>query len=208
MTLRTLLKSQRGAMFGMDARIAMSIFGALSIVAGYTAFSKITSSREAALYNELSEIDYALRQYALDMGIFPLFTINGMTISPSVTADATRSFNALWTTTTNVAATYTPRWNGPYLNIDTNDHPIYGAFTVTFAQADHTTACTSTVTCYAWINLTNVPAEIWESVNAYVDEENGATPEGTPLTSGRVQASGAVNPRTLFYRSVERAPSF
>jgi hypothetical protein len=187
-------------MFGLDARIAVAVFAALSIAVGYTAFSKITSSRDAALYKELQEIDYALRQYASDMGTFPLFTINGATITPTVTADGARAFNALWTTNTNVAAAFVNKWNGPYLNIDTNVHRIYGTFTVSFGQANRA-ACTSTSVCYAWINLTNVPAETWTALNRYVDERGGATPEGTPITTGVVQANAATNPRTLHYRS-------
>ncbi|MBI1362801.1 MAG: hypothetical protein GC134_02360 [Proteobacteria bacterium] len=208
--MRTTLWSvnkQRGALFGIDARISMAIFGALSIVLGYTAFGKITSSREAALYKELQEIDYAIRQYQSDMGTFPMFTINGATFSPGVVVNATRSYNALWSTTNNVAAAFIPKWNGPYLNTDTDNHPIYGTYSVIYATGTRG-ICTSTNTCYAWVSLTNVPAEVWSAVNRYVDEDNGASPEATPVTTGRVQADGLTDPRILYYRSVGRSPGY
>tara|TARA_Y100001960_G_C14771563_1_gene880395 strand:- start:3238 stop:3804 length:567 start_codon:yes stop_codon:yes gene_type:complete len=59
---------KKAAMFGLDARIALAIFGALSVISGAALYSAIQESRVVSLIAELSEIEKAIEQYYLDTG--------------------------------------------------------------------------------------------------------------------------------------------
>lgn len=61
-----MLKS--GAMFGLDARIALAIFGALSVISGAALYSAIQDSKATALLTDMSEIVKAWESYYLDVG--------------------------------------------------------------------------------------------------------------------------------------------
>ena len=65
------LTSQRGAMFGLDARMAMLIFGLLSIIAGYYGYSRIATAKYAALIKELEDLDLAMQAYPNLVGFGP-----------------------------------------------------------------------------------------------------------------------------------------
>jgi len=45
--------NNKGAMFGLDSRIALAIFGALSVISGAALYSAIQEAKATALYNEL-----------------------------------------------------------------------------------------------------------------------------------------------------------
>jgi hypothetical protein len=59
---------KKGAMFGLDARIALAIFGALSVISGAALYSAIESSKATATLTELLEVGKAWEQYYLDTG--------------------------------------------------------------------------------------------------------------------------------------------
>ena len=65
MTLKT-LKSQRGAMFGLDARIALAIFGGLSVVAGAAIISAVTDTNVSALATEFDNVGKGYIHYVLE----------------------------------------------------------------------------------------------------------------------------------------------
>ena len=55
-----LLKKQCGAMFGLDARIALAIFGALSVIVGATLYNTIQHTKVITLHQEFVEIEKAI----------------------------------------------------------------------------------------------------------------------------------------------------
>lgn len=63
-----LLKSKFGAMFGLDARIALAIFGALSVISGAALYSAIKNAQTERYWQEFREIIKATEQYYLDNG--------------------------------------------------------------------------------------------------------------------------------------------
>jgi hypothetical protein len=90
---------QRGAMFGLDARIALAIFGGLSIITGavlYTVIGEIGITRRTT---ELSNIGKAIQGYVLDTGVYP--TNLEDLISSSITG-----------------------WKGPYLQLEDSDATV------------------------------------------------------------------------------------
>ncbi|MFZ2620881.1 MAG: hypothetical protein WAX89_08430, partial [Alphaproteobacteria bacterium] len=191
------LRHQRGAMFGMDARIALMIFGLMAVVTGYAGYSRISSAREAKLAREVQAIDQALTQYQSDMGTFFPFTITD--------SDGATDMEALWDKT-RIKAGFATNWNGPYTHIESRKHSGFGTWGLVYGQADRTDFCTLDTACYVWIRLTDVPASQWEAVNRVVDEGYGNAPEAPDqrISQGRVQADGEQDPRQLFFRSVMR----
>lgn len=66
MQAKKLARSQRGAMFGLDARIALAIFGTLSVVAGAAIISAISETKSSALATEMDNIQKGYLHYVLD----------------------------------------------------------------------------------------------------------------------------------------------
>jgi type II secretory pathway pseudopilin PulG len=72
----------KGAMFGLDARIALAIFGALSVISGAALYSAIQDSKATSIYVTLTEVEKALESLLLDTGGFtitgsdPFFILN------------------------------------------------------------------------------------------------------------------------------------
>jgi|TARA_Y100001960_G_C14706833_1_gene844742 hypothetical protein len=60
---------KKGAMFGLDARIALAIFGALSVISGAALYSAIQESKMVAFINQVDEYGKAYYAYYLDTGV-------------------------------------------------------------------------------------------------------------------------------------------
>ncbi len=193
MFYNTKKQNQRGAMFGVDARIAIATFSTIAIITGYMGISKIDSAGKAALVKEILAYEDAIEQIQTDVGVFYQFAID--------TSDGIKDFNAIEIGDGNVLAQYLNKWNGPYIEGIRQSHPIYGDFTLTYAQDDFVTACNINNDCFVWIVLTNIPSDRWDFFNAYIDEDGGTTPEADPTNEGRVRADGVTANRTLRYRT-------
>jgi type II secretory pathway pseudopilin PulG len=63
-----MINLKKGAMFGLDARIALAIFGALSVISGAALYSAIGQSKATAFVTDMNEIGKAWEQYTLDVG--------------------------------------------------------------------------------------------------------------------------------------------
>jgi type II secretory pathway pseudopilin PulG len=191
-------RGQSGALFGLDARLALMVFGILALVTGFVAFGRVGLARQAALLGELQAFDLALTQYQKDMGTFYLFTLDKQ---PDDT-DSSEDLAALWDNT-RVKEGFKARWSGPYLNRDQRKSHDYGFWGLFYATADRQNACSTESDCALWLTLSNVSAERWAEVNRAVDEGGGKYSEGeagSEMNRGRVQADGETNPRILFYR--------
>lgn len=96
--MKTKLPSQRqrGAMFGLDARIALAIFGGLSIITGAALFAVISEISVTRHTTEMSNFGKAVQAYALDTGLYP------SVIEDLISDNATG-------------------WNGPYLQMEDTD---------------------------------------------------------------------------------------
>ena len=93
---------KKGAMFGLDARIALAIFGALSLISGAALYSAIRESKVVSVLAEADEVSKAVGQYILD------------TRSELPTASAANlSIKALIVEPSGVK-----NWNGPYLSYE------------------------------------------------------------------------------------------
>ncbi|MFZ2587411.1 MAG: hypothetical protein WAZ18_04760 [Alphaproteobacteria bacterium] len=194
-------RAQAGALFGLDARMAIAVFAIIAVIAGYVAWGRIVTAKDTVLIADIQALDEALAGYQADMGTFYLFTL----AKDDPTDTGAEDLEALWDKT-KVLTGFQPHWNGPYVHRDSRQHKDFGKFTVFYAQGDRTNICVQDSDCYVWLSLTHVPAKVWERLNLQVDENGGRTRElnGTDITSGRVQAVDLADPRTLIYRSVAR----
>jgi type II secretory pathway pseudopilin PulG len=189
--------SQRGAMFGLDARLALAIFGMLAVVAGVVSFGRIGLAKQTALIAELQAFEHALMQYQHDMGTFYLFTLD----KPIDDTNSAEDLEALWDES-KVKPNFRKNWHGPYLARENRRSREYGSFGVFYAQADRQNYCTAQSECAIWLTLSRVPAPRWNEINRIVDEAGGKVPEpiGEQTSSGRVQSDTSSDPRVLLYR--------
>jgi type II secretory pathway pseudopilin PulG len=89
-------------MFGLDARIALAIFGALSVISGAALYSAIQEANTEKYRQSLQEIAKASEQYYLDNGK-PL-AVENTSLGRVYLADLVTNRESLNT------------WNGPYHN--------------------------------------------------------------------------------------------
>lgn len=89
---------KKGAMFGLDARIALAIFGALSVISGAALYSAIQDSKDTAILNQIKEVEKAIESYIIDTYTVPS---NRMMMNDLLT-----NMNSVST------------WKGPYINAD------------------------------------------------------------------------------------------
>jgi len=195
------LGTQGGAMFGLDARLAMMIFAIMATVAGYVAFGRIGMAKTAALAGEVEAMTQAMQQYQTDMGTFYLFTLDKPVDDDSSLEDIT----ALWNPKM-VKEGFRNRWHGPYVTFESRKHRIYGNWSIFYAQGDRKNYCTTDSDCFIWLSLSGVPKKTWDEVNAYYDEAGGSLKEGKgeDIAGGRVQADAPTDPRTLIVKTIER----
>jgi len=97
----------KGAMFGLDARIALAIFGALSVISGAALYSAIQNAKATAYHTEMRELTKAVEAYYLDTGS----QLPGFQTTQAISY---LNSNELYSSTV-------PGWKGPYLSwTDTN----------------------------------------------------------------------------------------
>ena len=156
-----LQKNKKAAMFGLDARIALAIFTALSIITGAILFKVIKNNKLLTEYQQIQEVIKATEAYYLDT-------------SSMIALESVESASLLVKNLFNAAG---PNWKGPYLQFnyktratisfpskvlnkeldmqidkrDTGNWPIN--------IADEPLDCTeSTTDCNEWINYTGTNA--------------------------------------------------
>jgi hypothetical protein len=94
--------NKKGAMFGLDARIALAIFGALSVISGAALYSAIQDARVTAIVTDLDELGKATTQFLLDTGAYPA-VVNGTAKTGLMNSES-------------LIETAGTGWNGPYIS--------------------------------------------------------------------------------------------
>lgn len=179
--LKTLKQRQRGAMFGLDARIAMAIMAGLSIIAGASMVQILKDRRVDALLFEQEKFTSAVAAIQED-----LQTNVHDSLTTSSNSNAVRAlFNDSVLT-----ATAQNRWLGPYLRegvYNSINHKEYGVYELAIREDAINQTCTAAEIrnrdCYYWLLITEVPLTTINNANEKVD---GAA-EATPQTEGIIQ---------------------
>lgn len=186
------LISQRGALFGLDARIALAIFSILSVVAGAALVVSMDSTRAKSLASELVENGQALESYHHDLKTDIFLTLT--------TPSGKNAFQSLFDN--NVISednNLRARWNGPYVKVTSTLNPRYGDMLLEKHGADHTQNCTTEDICYLYIVYSQVKPNIIREANSLLDGDAETKPE----TSGRLQwTDNADNSSILYFRAL------
>lgn len=194
---RHLLRCNRGALFGIDARLALVIFAALSTGIGYYSMGKINQARTAAFIKELQHAATAVEQMQTDLGTFLPYTLEGG-------SNGTRDFEVLYNRN-HLKPGYRRYWNGPYfMPQNGRQHPRFGQFSISYGTAERNPCTDRKTQCYVWLTLTDVPAAVWDDVNSYIDENGGTLAEPNPQRQGKIMGDSLTDTRTLFYRAAKR----
>jgi hypothetical protein len=168
--------NKTGAMFGLDARIALAIFGALSVISGAALYSAIKQAKVTAVVTEFNEVVKAVEAYSLDTG----------QLMPVV---ANNIFNANELVTSTAAG-----WKGPYISADIVNHglfcsncvirkqkydyhPTNDSFIAIYGYKDNQVSsnvsnidsCTSGVGCNIWVGLSYQDINFTKAVDEEVD---------------------------------------
>jgi len=186
-------KTKRGAMFGLDARIALAIFGALSVISGAALYSAIKEVKVVSAVTFLDELGKAFVAYYLDMGSLPSYDVDSASVVHSKLLNTSSATG----------------WKGPYTSLVISAthsvYPdVYGGYMVvrlgdrTSANSTQRVACTvkdpKDKDCSIWAEWYTIPQETAEAIDLKVD--------GTAdLSNGRVRycpPCGTVG--SMFYR--------
>ena len=163
------IQSNRAAMFGLDARIALAIFGALSVISGAALYSAIQQAKVVSFVTEMTEFAKAREQYLLDVG-----------------ADMPLSSSTRNLLTANLVSSSAAGWNGPYfpyaIHSSTPEylsHPTYDKAMFVLAPktpawnipTDSTPLCSANPSeaCHVWVHITAVDKTLNEQIDEYID---------------------------------------
>jgi hypothetical protein len=97
---------KKAAMFGLDARIALAIFGALSVISGAALYSAIQNAKVTAVVTEIKEFEKSIEALYIDLG----YLVNMSSDTYKANGWHRPDIRYLTTNTANL-----PYWNGPYL---------------------------------------------------------------------------------------------
>tara|TARA_Y100000590_G_C15640940_1_gene984915 strand:- start:171 stop:773 length:603 start_codon:yes stop_codon:yes gene_type:complete len=142
----------KGAMFGLDARIALAIFGALSVISGAALYSAIQESQTVKFYTQTQEYVKATEAYFLDTGSYLPKNADGIRLYSGNLVENKASAD---------------NWNGPYIAADFvestglyfNTRPLGNIISVyiflftddEWAGGTRTTCSAGDTNCYMWI---------------------------------------------------------
>tara|TARA_Y100001960_G_scaffold324806_1_gene405964 strand:- start:2210 stop:2815 length:606 start_codon:yes stop_codon:yes gene_type:complete len=166
-----MILNKKAAMFGLDARIALAIFGALSVISGAALYSAIQQAKATSLLVEMREVGKAWEQYYLD---------TGENLPKNNTSSSDSYFYALETQYFVNKPTGVNGWNGPYLPYEANgynlSHPTYVNVNLrTLAHEDTWNAwtagkCTTGKECSLWVYFNGVDSiEVAKAIDIMID---------------------------------------
>ena len=179
---RDSFKTNRGAMFGLDARIALAIFGALSVISGAALYSAAQEAKLVAQITELEELGKAFDAYHLDIG----------SILSRSSTDSSSSWYYRLRSSELKNPEYSggfdiPYWNGPYVtNYEFSGnyliHPKYKTDTIFLTYKDSSwfdpwgnssVWCESGPDCYIWINFRGIDTDLLALLDERIDGLDG-----------------------------------
>lgn len=166
--------NEKGAMFGLDARIALAIFASVSIIVGVALYNVVKRVRATAFISELREIGKAWEQYYLDTGK-DLPECN----TPPQGTRATKE----------LVKSDVKGWKGPYLNYKEAyymapvlGHGKYGDIHLISARDiewgnnvnwKSVARCNEGDKCYVWVHIHKVSDDLKGEIDNIIDNGDG-----------------------------------
>tara|TARA_Y100001960_G_scaffold234449_1_gene246637 strand:- start:7266 stop:7880 length:615 start_codon:yes stop_codon:yes gene_type:complete len=196
---------KKAAMFGLDARIALAIFGALSVISGAALYSAISESKAVALYQNLLEINKASEAYYLDTGSKLPFIVgdtNSLKAGNLISNQDSES-----------------GWAGPYIsyeqvsanNFYTRHSGLnFATYFYRFANDSWSSSivgCSSATSgCYEWIMIDGTNAEKAGIIQNLFDTLNDRFDTGTDHATGAIRMyTVSATRKQLFVRGLLRS---
>jgi type II secretory pathway pseudopilin PulG len=171
--------NKKGAMFGLDARIALAIFGALSVISGAALYSAIKESKVTAAIAEMQELGKSFDAFFLDVGQLPeIYSGSSYTFS---TTDIVTNTNTL------------DNWNGPYTSLNVRgvtsyDSPVTGGYLLIMHRPGTDWGGTegdtappadcSAAPCYVWISYGAADRNLAYAIEERIDGETRDNAKG------------------------------
>lgn len=164
--------NQTGAVFGLDARLSLAIFGALTLIAGaYTALN-INDARTDAFIQELRDTTEAIQSIHYDLKTDLSRALENPT--------GKNAYRVLYDPELLSNQRLRARWLGPYLNKTNSTHPRYGEIYLRRRGEDIRNDCLNSGTCYWWLVYDTFPMSSTERLNRVLDgQEEGKNMKGT-----------------------------
>jgi len=169
--------TKKAAMFGLDARIALAIFGALSVISGVALYTVIQKAKATAMHQELIEFGKAWEAHLLDTGLdLPKYNAgspNYRDLHGLIEDQGNFGWNgpygnwkmhSIWTNTLH----YSRFGGGLYLMSIKSDNSWGGAVNYTNG------VCTNDIDCYLWIYTSVVKGSYFKKIDDIVDSGDGA----------------------------------
>ena len=164
--------NKKAAMFGLDARIALAIFGALSVISGAALYSAIQQSKVIAIVAQMDELEKSLAAFMLDTGQdLSIFAVNTANMEDLVTSSISG-------------------WNGPYTSLSPlagSEYALENAFRdgsiVHIQQCKEPigniisagcSSCDGSTTCYNWLKMGDMSNELANQIDIAIDGTAGA----------------------------------
>lgn len=170
--------NKKAAMFGLDARIALAIFGALSVISGAALYSAIQDSKATSVMTEVQEIGKAWEQYLLDTGTdLPAYDFSNSTTK------YIRDMTGL------IKNTGVSGWKGPYLSYEeystakylkypgANAITLFSAYDSAFGAGTswETKKCSGSASCYLWVYISTFDEATYKLMDDKFDNGDGKT---------------------------------
>jgi type II secretory pathway pseudopilin PulG len=171
-----MINIKNGAMFGLDARISLAIFGALSVISGAALYSAIQEAKITQTISDLKENTKALEAFYLDVGGIPdLYSSNSyLAKSAQLVTDTNKN-----------------GWKGPYSSLKDHHgnnlrHPNGNDFHITYVKdsidwdiPSSSVACDNTDPCFAWSRVydhsNSYSTELKNAIDKKLDNSDGAS---------------------------------
>jgi hypothetical protein len=186
------VRRQTGALFGLDARIALAIFAVLTLIAGYTVVGSMDSNRAKSLAGELTDMGKAVEAIHNDLKTDIFQALD----EPS----EKNAFAALFDDTVITEnGNLRSKWLGPYITFTSTLNPKYGEMVIQKHPANHTQDCSPEEVCYLWVVYGSVKMGIISEVNEIIDGKESGSPE----LSGRLQWTQDRDNGILYYRAAK-----
>jgi hypothetical protein len=165
-------------MFGLDARIALAIFGALSLISGASLYGAIKHSQAVSMLSDMNEMGKAWDAYYLDTGRYIPYIELSNTASDSFYRGTTKDL---------IEDTGVKGWAGPYLpyGIDGNSavypkgrhvHMLTLTDDATWSSTDWRAAkCVAGKKCHMWIYINAIEGDTMaKEIDNIIDGGDGA----------------------------------
>lgn len=188
--------TKRGAVFGIDARIALIVFSILGLTSAYFAKNIIGLEQEKIFIKQMQDLRTAVKQNLADNGYN--FTVDGTNLNgnilglehmtSSVNLPEGRNNNS-YISMLNIDNRIKLPWN--VIEVDMNN--LYSSVTIDPANDNNSTKtdCANTAkNCYYFIKILNVDDKTFKLIEETFDGPTTGLDDTTARTTGLIVASG------------------